>query len=55
MIYMFSKNVGVRDSNKAEVLAILEALWIISACFQVSLLVEKDLSKCNIMRDTQSL
>ena len=52
---MFSKDVGVRDSNEVEVLAILEALWIISACFQVTLLVESDLSKCNIMRDAKSL
>lgn len=54
MIYMFSKNVGVRGSNEAKVLAILEALWIISACFQVSLLVESDLLKCNNMHDAQS-
>ena len=41
---MFSKSVGVRDSNEVEVLAILEALRIFSRSFMGSLIVESDSS-----------
>lgn len=41
----FSKGVWIRDSNEAEVLAILEALRIFSRSFQGSLIVESDSSK----------
>lgn len=39
---MFSKHVGVRDSNEAEGLAILEALHVYSATFLEELIVESD-------------
>lgn len=38
--FMFSKDVSIRDSNKAEVFAILEVMPIFSASFQGSLIVE---------------
>eukprot|EP00268_Persea_americana_P044027 TRINITY_DN44462_c0_g1_i1.p1 TRINITY_DN44462_c0_g1~~TRINITY_DN44462_c0_g1_i1.p1 ORF type:complete len:100 (+),score=16.34 TRINITY_DN44462_c0_g1_i1:64-363(+) len=41
---MFFKYVGVRDSNEAEVLVILEALWCFSRMFRGSLIVESDSS-----------
>lgn len=40
--FVFSKHVGVKDSKKAEVKAILEALRIFSHSFQESLIVESD-------------
>lgn len=39
---MFSESIGIKDSNEAEVLAILEALEIFSRLFQGSLIVESD-------------
>lgn len=39
---MFSKRVRIRDSNKAEVLAILEVLGIFSRSFHMKLIVESD-------------
>eukprot|EP00268_Persea_americana_P021089 TRINITY_DN21101_c0_g1_i1.p1 TRINITY_DN21101_c0_g1~~TRINITY_DN21101_c0_g1_i1.p1 ORF type:complete len:199 (+),score=31.91 TRINITY_DN21101_c0_g1_i1:157-753(+) len=44
ILCLFSKSVGVRDSNEAEVLAILEALRILSSSFQGCLIVESDSS-----------
>ena len=41
---MFSKNVGIRDANEGEVLAILEALFIFKT-IHVNLMVESDSSK----------
>lgn len=38
----FSKGVGIKDSNKAEALAILQALRICSHSFQLMLIVECD-------------
>lgn len=43
MLYMFSKHVGIKDSNKAKVLSILEALHIYCIAYQQSLIVESDL------------
>lgn len=34
VLTMFSKHVGVRNSNEVEVMAILETIWIYSASFQ---------------------
>lgn len=42
LLYMFSKNVGIKDSNEAEILAILEALRIYHRPFQYPLVVESD-------------
>lgn len=39
---MISKNVGVKESNVAEVKAILEALRLFSRSFQSKLIVESD-------------
>lgn len=44
VLIMFSRHEGVCDSNAAEVLAILEALWLFSRNFSDSLIVESDLS-----------
>ena len=44
VLFMLSKHVGVRDSNEAEVLVILEALWCFSRMFRGSLIVESDSS-----------
>ena len=45
MLYLcFSKHVGVRDSNEAEVLAILEAFWCFSRLFHYELIIESDSS-----------
>ena len=41
---MFSKHVGVRDSNEAEVLEILKALRLFSTNFGDALIVESDSS-----------
>lgn len=41
---MFSKHVGVRDSNEAKVLAILEALRLLSRYFMEVLIMESDSS-----------
>ena len=41
---MFSKNVGICDSNEAEVLAILEGLRLFARTYIGSLLVESDSS-----------
>lgn len=35
---------GVKESNEAKVLAILEALWLFSRSFQAKLIVESDSS-----------
>eukprot|EP00268_Persea_americana_P068029 TRINITY_DN9427_c0_g3_i1.p1 TRINITY_DN9427_c0_g3~~TRINITY_DN9427_c0_g3_i1.p1 ORF type:complete len:256 (+),score=22.30 TRINITY_DN9427_c0_g3_i1:1157-1924(+) len=53
VLFMFSKSVGVCDSNKAEVLAILEALQYFSRFFNGILVVESDsmwLLGCPIVR-----
>lgn len=42
ILYMFSKNVGGKDSNEAEILAILEAFCIYGRSFQFNLIVESD-------------
>lgn len=39
---MFSKKVGVKESNENEVMAILEALRLFSHYFQTLLIVEND-------------
>lgn len=36
VLYMFSKHVGIKDSNKAKVLSILEALQIHYIAYQQS-------------------
>lgn len=41
---MFSKHVGIRDSNEVDVLAILEALCIYMNSYQCRLIVERDSS-----------
>ena len=41
-MYMFSKHVGIKDSNEAEVLAILEALRIDHTFYHHYLIVESD-------------
>lgn len=47
---MFSKSVGVKDSNKDEVLAILEAVMIFYRSFQGRFIVELESnSQCNFM------
>lgn len=42
VLYMFSKNMGVKDSNEAEVLAILEAIRICCRSFHISLIIETE-------------
>lgn len=42
VLYMFSKNVSIKDSNEAVILAILEALCIYHRSFQYPLVVESD-------------
>lgn len=44
VLFMFSKNVGVVESNEAEVLTILEATCIFSSIFQCMLIVDIDSS-----------
>ena len=44
VLRMFSTNVGIRDANEGEVLAILEALFIFKT-IHVHLMVESDSSK----------
>lgn len=39
---MFSKNAGSKESNEAEIMAVLEALCIFSAFFPTKLIVESD-------------
>lgn len=41
---MFSRSVGVKESNEAELMAILEALSLFSKSFQAKFIVESDLS-----------
>lgn len=45
VLFRLSKNVGVCDSNEAEVLTIMEALKFLSRNFNGSLIVETDSSK----------
>ena len=42
VLYMFSKHVGFKDSNEAEVLAILEFLCLYHSSYQHYLIVESD-------------
>lgn len=42
ILFLFSKNVGINESNEVEVLARLEALWLFSLSFQTKLIVESD-------------
>lgn len=42
ILIIFSMNVGVKESIKAEMLAILEALWLFSLSFWAKLTVESD-------------
>lgn len=42
VLYLFSKHIRIKDSNEANVFAILEALCIYSNLFQDSLIVESD-------------
>ena len=44
VLLMFSNNFGVCDSTEAEVLAILESLWLFSRRYDGSLLIESDSS-----------
>ena len=44
VLFMFSKQMGVCDSNEAEMLAILEALQCFSRLFHGDLIVESDSS-----------
>ena len=44
VLFMFSKNVGIKESNEAKVLAILEALRIFSFTLKENLIVESDSS-----------
>lgn len=44
VLLMFSKPIGIRDSNEVEVLAISEALCIFSGSFQDKLIVESNSS-----------
>lgn len=41
---MFSRSVGVKESNEAELMAILEALSLFSKSFQAKFIVESDLA-----------
>lgn len=41
---MFSKKMGMKDSNEVEVVAILEALWILSSLFHENLIIKSDSS-----------
>lgn len=43
-MHMFLMHVGVKDSNKAKVMAILEALPIFSSSLQVKLIIRSDSS-----------
>lgn len=45
VLYMYSKNMGIRDSIEAKVLAILEAFWIFATFFRGRLIVQGDSSK----------
>ena len=42
VLLMFSNNFGVCDSTEAEVLAILESLWLFSRRYGGALLMESD-------------
>ena len=44
VLFMFSKDAGIKDSNEAEVLAILEALRIFHTSFHHYFIVESDLA-----------
>lgn len=41
---MFSKHVGIKESNEVEVMAVSEALHLIQGSFQGKLIVESDSS-----------
>lgn len=49
VLYMFFKQVGVEDSNGADILAILEALRIYQCSFQLSLKSGEQLYQCRIL------
>lgn len=42
VMLMFSRDVGIRDSNEVESLKFLEALWLFSTCFHGMLVMESD-------------
>lgn len=44
VLHLFSKHVEIKDSNEAELLAILEALHIFNTLYQNLLIVERDSS-----------
>ena len=44
VLFMFSEYVGVRNSNEAEVLAILESLWCFLRYYQGNVIVKSDSS-----------
>lgn len=44
VMLVFSKEVGIRDSNEVDSLKILEALWLFSTCFHGMLVMESDSS-----------
>lgn len=44
VLYIFSKNVGIKDTNEAGILAILEALYNFTFSFQSHLIVESNSS-----------
>lgn len=44
VLHLFSKHVGIQDSNEAKILAILEALHIFYSLYQQLLIVESDSS-----------
>lgn len=47
---MFSKHLGIKDSNEAEMMAILEALCIYRDTFQFNHIVENDsINACHIL------
>lgn len=42
LLFLFSKHVGINDSNEVEVLAILEALCILSSAFHDNLIMQRN-------------
>ena len=55
VIFLFTRNVGMKESNEAEVLAILQALQIFSSSFQGRLIVESDSSNAISWVTSQSV
>lgn len=56
VLYMFSKHLGIKDSNEAEMMAILEALCIYCDTFQFNHIVENDsINAISWARNTEGL